>query len=312
MKKTYILFTLAVFAFVFVNCNKEDTLRVGVTLGDLGNPFFVQMGKGAEAGARAIDPNAKVSVVSGNYDISTQTNQIDDFISTEVDIIVLNAVDYEGMAPAAKRARDAGIVVIAADVSIKEGANATITSNNVQAGELGAQYIVEQLGGQGNVVIVNGPPVSAVIDRVNGAKSVFEQYPDIVILSENQNAGGSRDKGLTIMSDLLTALPEIDAVFAINDPTGIGASLAIKQAGRDSEMFVVGIDGAPDAEVELKNADSIFEASSAQDPYTMAQKAVEVGYDIMQGNPPSEETILIPVKLITKDNIDSYKGWTTE
>jgi ribose transport system substrate-binding protein len=98
-------------------------------------------------------------------------------------------------------------------------------------------------------------------------------------------------------------------VFAINDPTGIGCDLAAKQANR-SEFFIVGVDGSPDAAAILKAKQGLFEASAAQDPFAMAQKAVEVGYDIMQGKKPAETTILIPVKLITRDNVNEYTGWT--
>jgi len=98
---------------------------------------------------------------------------------------------------------------------------------------------------------------------------------------------------------------------AINDPTGIGAELAAKQAQRD-EFFIVGVDGAPEAVDALKNEDSLFVATAAQDPFQMAVTAVEVGNDILQGNPPPESTVLVPVELITRDNIDQYKGWTSE
>jgi ribose transport system substrate-binding protein len=112
-----------------------------------------------------------------------------------------------------------------------------------------------------------------------------------------------------VMTDLLTAFPKIDAVFAINDPTGIGCDLAIKQAKR-SGIFVAGVDGAPDAQVALADKNSTFLASSSQDPFTMAVRGVEIAYDVMQGKKPKEPLILIPVSLITRDNLAKYKGWT--
>ena len=234
---------------------------------------------------------------------------MDNFISSGVDLILLNAADSKGMAPAVKRAKAAGITVVAVDVGAEGGVDATVTSNNKQAGEQAGQYIVDKLKGKGDVIIVNGPPVTAVTDRVAGALEIFKKNPGIKILSQDQNAGGSRDGGLRVMTDLLTAFPKIDAVFAINDPTGIGCDLAAKQANR-SEFFIVGVDGSPDAAAILKAKQGLFEASPAQDPFAMAQKAVEVGYDIMQGKKPAETTILIPVKLITRDNVNEYTGWT--
>lgn len=311
--KKYLFFTACVLlvSLLAFSCQKKEGLRVGVTLGDLSNPFFVQLGKGAEAKAKELDRGAKVSVVSGNYDLGAQSTQIDDFIAAGVQIIVLNAVDSTGIVPAVQRAKDAGIIVIAVDVSITEGADATVMSDNVQAGEIVAQYLVDKLNGTGNVVIVNGPPVSAVLDRVAGAQSVFSQYPDIKVVSDNQNAGGSRDGGFRVMTDLLTSLPSVDAVFGINDPTAIGASLAVVQAGRQADIFVVGVDGSPDAQVELAGSESVFEATAAQDPYTMAATAVEVGYNMLNGTQPEMNLILIPVTLVTKENAASYQGWTS-
>jgi ribose transport system substrate-binding protein len=288
---------------------EKELKSVGVTVGDLGNPFFVQIARGAESRAKEVNPNVKFTSLSSNYDVNNQTNQVDNLISSGTSLLLLNAADSKGIAPAVRRAKEAGMVVIAVDVGAQGGVDATVTSNNRQAGEQAAQYIVDKLKGKGQVVVVNGPPVTAVQDRVAGAMDVFGKNPDIKILSQDQNAGGSRDGGLRVMTDLLTAFPKIDAVFAINDPTGIGCDLAAKQAQR-SEFFIVGVDGSPDAVAALKSKGSLFEATPAQDPYAMAQKAVEVGVDVLGGKKPAEETILIPTKLITRDNVNEYQGWT--
>jgi len=282
---------------------------VAVTVGDLGNPFFVQIAHGAEAQAKKYNPAVKFTAESSNYDVNNQTNQMDNFVSSGVNLILLNAADSKGIAPAVLRAKAAGITVVAVDVAAEGGVDATVTSNNKQAGELDGRYVADRLKGKGQVVIVNGPPVSAVTDRVAGFVEVIKQYPDIKIVSQDQNAGGSRDGGLRVMTDLLTAFPKIDAVFAINDPTAIGCDLAAKQAQR-KDFFIVGVDGAPDVVPSLKDPDSLIAASAAQDPYTMSGKAVEIGYDIINGKKPEQPLTLIPVQLITKENVDQYKGWT--
>ena len=284
---------------------------VGVTVGDLGNPFFVLIGKAAQAKAKEIGGDGvKVTLVSSGYDVNTQSTQIDNFISSGVQLIVLGAADSKGIAPAVKRAKEAGIVVVAVDVAAEGGVDATVMSDNKQAGTEAAKYIVDRLKGQGNVVIVNGPPVSSVQDRANGALEIFKKESGIKVLSQDQNAGGSRDGGLRIMTDLLSANPKIDAVFAINDPTAIGCDLAAKQANR-KEFFILGVDGSPDGEVALKDPNSLFTATPAQDPYAMTEKAVEIGNDVLQGKKPAEAITLIPVKLITRDSVGSYKGWNS-
>jgi ribose transport system substrate-binding protein len=291
----------------FAESKKLDS--VGLTVGDLGNPFFVQIAHGAEAKAQQINGKVKFTALSSNYDVNTQTNQIDNFISSNVNLILLGAADSKGIAPAVLRAKQAGVTVVAVDVGAEGGVDATVTSNNKQAGTKDGAYLAERLKGKGQIVIVNGPPVTAVTDRVDGFLEEIKKHPDLKIISQDQNAGGSRDGGLRVMSDLLTAFPKIDAVFAINDPTAIGCDLAAKQAQR-KEFFIVGVDGSPDIVPFLKDSGSLIAATAAQDPYLMAQEAVKIGYDIMQGKKPKEELTLIPVGLITKENVDRYAGWS--
>jgi len=282
---------------------------IGISVGDLANPFFVAIGQGASDEAKKLGgPNVKITTVSSNYDLNTQVGQIENFIANKTDIILVNAVDPKAIAPVLKKATDAGVVVVAFDVAA-QGADATVMSDNVAAGSTSCEYIAKHIGGKGNVVIINGPPVSSVIDRVKGCEKVFAANPGIKVLSDNQNAKGSRDGGLQVMADLLTADPKVDAVFAINDPTAIGADLAIKQAHRDDIKLITAVDGSPDGVSGLKDKASLFAATAAQNPYKMASLAIEEGYGLLQGKPPKEKVLLLPVPLITKANIGSYPGW---
>ena len=289
----------------------KELTSIGVTVGDLANPFFVQIAKGAELKAKELaGDKVNVTSVSSGYDLGQQVAQIDNFIAAKTDMIILNAADSKGIGPAVKRARDAGIVMVAVDVAA-DGADATVTSNNYQAGEIACQTIVDTINAKGNVVSINGPPVSAVQDRVQGCMDVLAKHKGINLLSHNQNAKGSREGGLEVMTSLLIAHPKIDAVFAINDPTAIGADLAAKQAQR-KEFFIMGVDGSPDGEDALKQANSLFKGTPAQDPQVMAAEAVQIGYDILQGKAAPEKPVLIPVTLINRDNIKDYKGWTVK
>lgn len=282
---------------------------VAVTVGDLGNPFFVQIAHGAEAAAKKINPDVKFRSESSNYDVNNQTNQMNNFVASGVNLIVLNAADSKGIAPAVQRAKAAHVVVVAVDVGAEGGVDATVTSNNKQAGQLDGGFVAERLKGKGQIVIVNGPPVTSVTDRVAGFLEEIKKYPDIKILSQDRNAFGTRDEAARVMTDLLTAFSKIDAVFAINDPTAIGCDLAAKQAKR-KEFFIVGVDGAPAVVPLLRDKESLITASAAQDPFTMAEKAVNIGNDILNGKKPEQELTLIPVELITKENVDQYTGWT--
>jgi ribose transport system substrate-binding protein len=277
---------------------------IGLTVQAISNPFFVAIQHGAEAEAKKI--GATVLLEDANHDVGKQSDEIDDFIQKQVDLILLNAVDSAGIAPAVKRAVDAGIPVVAVDVGADGGVAATVASDNVAAGRLVCQYMSDRLKGQGNIAIVDGPPVTAVIDRVKGCKEVLTQHPGLKVVS-TQVGTGDRDKGLELGTSILTANPHLDAIFAINDPTALGVALAAQQAKR-TDFFIVGVDGSPDAVAALKQK-GIFSATSAQSPYDIARTGVQIGEKVVAGQKLSVTNIKVPVSLVTQANVDSYKGW---
>lgn len=287
----------------------RELKALGISMGSLGNPYFVTLADGASARAKELNPSVKVTSVSADYDLSKQFSQIDNFISSKVDLILINAVDPSAMASAIKKARDAGIVVVAVDVDAK-GVNATVQTDNVEAGKLACQYLVDKLSGKGNVIIQNGPQVTAVTDRVKGCKAALAAAPDIKVLSDDQDGKGSREGGLNVMQGYLTRFPKIDGLFAINDPQAIGSDLAAKQLKR-SGIIITSVDGAPDIENALKS-ESQIQASSSQDPWAMAQTAVNVGNDILNDKAPAEAVTLLTPKLITRDNVATYSGWSSQ
>jgi ribose transport system substrate-binding protein len=288
----------------------KELKSIGISLGSMGNPFFVALSKGAEFEAKKINPNVKITTVGYDYDLGKQNTQIDNFIAAGVDLILLNPGDPVAIEPAIKRAQAAGIIVVSVDTHAK-GANATVETNNIQAGTIACQYLIDKMGGKGDMIIVNGPQVSSVIERVQGCKAVAAKHPGIKILSSDQDAKGSRDGGLAVMQSLLTRFPKIDGVFAINDPTAIGVELAAKQLHR-TNFPITAVDGAPDAETALKDPNSPqFVASASQDPFLMARLAVQQGEKLLQGKKLEKDPLLMDSKLVTRDNVNDYKGWSS-
>ncbi|KAA8553725.1 MULTISPECIES: ABC transporter substrate-binding protein [Pseudomonas] len=300
---------IALAALMSQAAEARELKALGISMGSLGNPYFVTLADGATARAKELNPNVKVTSVSADYDLSKQFSQIDNFISSKVDLILINAVDPSAMASAIKKARDAGIVVVAVDVDAK-GVNATVQTDNVEAGKLACQYLVDKLAGKGNVIIQNGPQVTAVTDRVKGCKAALAGAPEIKVLSDDQDGKGSREGGLNVMQGYLTRFPKIDGLFAINDPQAIGSDLAAKQLKR-SGIIITSVDGAPDIENALKT-DTQIQASASQDPWAMAQTAVNVGNDLLNDKAPAEAVTLLTPKLITRDNVGTYSGWSSK
>jgi len=288
----------------------KDLKSIGISLGSLGNPFFIALSKGAQFEAKKINPNVKIITVGFDYDLGKQNTQIDNFIAAGVDLILLNPGDPNAIEPAIKRAQAAGIIVVSVDTHAR-GANATVETNNVQAGTIACEDLIQHMGDKGDMIIVNGPQVSSVIERVNGCKAVIAKHPQIKLLSSDQDAKGSRDGGLAVMQSLLTRFPTVNGVFAINDPTAIGAMLAAKQLNR-TDFPITAVDGAPDAEQALKDPNAKqFIASASQDPFLMARLAVQQGEKLLKGEKLEHDVLLMDSKLVTRENANEYHGWSS-
>ncbi len=284
--------------------------RAGITVGTLGNPFFQPLIAGASARIKEASPDAEITVVGADYDLNKQSSQIDSFIGAGVTLMILNAVDVKAIAPAVMRAKGAGMTVAAVDVSA-EGADLTVMTNNVQAGRITCEALAKEIGGSGKFIIINGPPVSSIIDRVSGCKEALANYPEIEMLSDNQDGRASREGGFAVMQGLLTRFPEIDAVFGANDPTAIGAELAAKQLGR-SEMIIGGVDGSPDFVDAIQADGTLLFASASQDPYGMSYQAADLALKLMAGETLEQNEVLLDTVLVTRENAEGWKGWDAE
>ncbi|MSS84652.1 ABC transporter substrate-binding protein [Actinomycetaceae bacterium WB03_NA08] len=278
--------------------------KVGMTLQDVSNPFFAAMQNGMEEESKA--KGFEINIQDGRQDVGTQSDQIDTFIQQGVDLILVTPVDTDGIGAAVGRAQAAGIPVVAVDAAAK-GADAEVTTDNVMAGRLACEALVDKLGGKGNILIVDGTPQTAVQDRVKGCEEVLADNPEVKVLAK-QSGTNDRASALQVTTDMLTANPDVNGIFAINDPSALGADLAVQQAGKNG-IVIVGVDGSPEAVKALQDTASNFWATPAQDPAAMAVKGYEVGAAIVAGNPPADSQILIEPFTVDKDNVNEYAGW---
>lgn len=278
---------------------------IGLMVQDMSNPFFSAMDKEAKIQAKKI--NAKLNVQDAQLDLATQDNQISAFIEQQVDLIIVSAVDESGLQPAIERARAAGIIVVAVDTPAK-GADAIVTTDGVQAGNLSCAYLSEQLGGKGNILIVDGTPIQTITDRIKGCKQALKKYPDVKVVGQ-QASKNDRATGLSVTTDMLTANKDVQGIFGMNDPSALGAALAVEQAGRQDSIIVTGVDGSPEAVDELKRSGSSFVGTSTQNPAEMVRQAIQFAQQVVDGKKPKKTTILIPSEMVTRDNVNEYKGW---
>lgn len=276
--------------------------KMGVTIANSTNPFYVKETETVKNAGKA----AGIEVISlvADEDVQKQSDQIDQLVISQVKFIVIDPVDSDGVGPSVKRAIDAGIPVIGIDSKTKN-ASVSITTNNVQAGEISCKALFDKLGGKGNIAIIDGTPIEAVSDRVVGCKNTLKDYPNIKVVAE-QRGDNSRDKALTVATDVLTANPNLDGIFAINDPTASGVELAAKQKG--VEVLISSVDGAQSVMDSIKGGGMII-ATAAQDPAALAQQGVEIGQKLAAGEKVEQDHIELPTKLIDASNAAEYVPW---
>ncbi|MFV0467589.1 MAG: ABC transporter substrate-binding protein [Dysgonomonas sp.] len=301
-----ILFTCSLMASSAMAQSIPDKIeKIGLMVQDMSNPFFSAMDGGGKRAAEEI--GAQINVQDAQLDLSAQYNQIDAFIQQGMDLIIVSAVDGAGIEPAILKAKEAGIIVIAVDTPAN-GADVVIMTDAVQAGMRSCKYLFDQMGGKGQVLLVDGTPIQTIIDRIDGCKTVAQEYPDIQIVGQ-QASQNDRASGLAVTTDMLTANPDVTGIFGMNDPSALGAVLAVEQAGKQNQIIVTGVDGSPESVDELKREGSPFVGTATQNPGKMVSEAVKIAQDIVAGNSPTETTILIPSELVTRDNVDEYPGW---
>ncbi|GLW61909.1 cytochrome c [Actinomadura rubrobrunea] len=282
--------------------SSSKKLKVGITVQTFTNPFFVAEADGAKAEVERL--NGQAFVEQADQNVQKQSDQIDAFIRRRVDVIVVDAVDSNGIGPAVARAKAAGITVVAIDVGA-DGADATVTTDNVQAGRIACEHLGERVR-SGPIAILDGTNITAVNDRIEGCLAALKAYPDIKVVAR-QRGLNSRDSALPIATNMLTANPGIKGFFAINDPTAAGVELAAKQKGR-TDVVIASVDGAR-AAVESITRGGLIGCTSAQDPRGMGAKGAAIGMQLAAGKPPSQTTVLVPATLVTKDNAASYTPW---
>ena len=274
MKKTLIavLATTALTAPAFA----QDVPKIGAAVYGL-NAEFMQIWSAALEEHPAVQQGlVDVTIFDGRYDALVQQEQFETMITQEFDAIIFVPIDIEAGATAVQAAHDAGIPVVGSNTRVNTDLlHSYVGSDDVQSGYMEAKYVLDQIGCEGEVVIIEGPiGQSAQISRLEGNQKALAECPNVTVL-EQQTANWSRAEAQTLMENWLTAHPgEIDGVIGQNDEMALGAIEAIKAAGLEvTDFAIAGIDGITDALLAVQRGDM---ASILQDARAQAQGALDV------------------------------------
>ncbi len=276
------------------------TGTIGFAVSTLANPFFVTMKEAGEA--RAAELGLEMVTLDAQDNNERQASQIEDLISRGVDVLIINPVDSDAVATSVVQANEAGIPVITVTRPSNGGTVVQhLDIDNAYAGQLVAERLVADLGGEGRVAILEGiPGAPSAQARQEGFLAVLEAYPDIEVVS-SLTANYSREEAARVMEDVLQANPVLDAVYGHNDEMALGAVRAIEAAGRMAEIKVYGIDAVDDALQAIRDGQMV--ATVKQQPDLEMETAVDSAVAILRGQ-PVEPLVIIPLVLVTADNID--------
>jgi len=307
--KTQIRFTALALSLMFVSGAALAEMRIGVSMSQFDDTWLTYLRESMDKKAKAYPDGVQLQFEDARSDVVKQLSQVESFISQKVDAIVVNPVDTAATKKITEAAVKAGIPLVYVnrrpdDLKLPKGV-VTVASNDLEAGEMQMQYLADKMGGKGDIVILLGDLANnSTTNRTKGVKEVLAKYPNIKIEQE-QTGTWSRDKGMTLVNDWLTQGRKFDAVVANNDEMAIGAAMALQQAGVEKgSVLIAGVDGTPDGLNAIKKGN--MAVSVFQDAKGQADGSIDTAVK-MAKNEPVEQAVWVPYRLITPQNVDTFK-----
>ncbi len=293
MKKLATLVSaVALSATVSANAMAKDT--IALVISTLNNPFFVSLKDGAQKEANKLGYN--LVILDSQNNPAKELANVQDLTVRGTKLMLINPTDSDAVGNAVKMANQAKIPVITLDRVASQGSVVShIASDNVAGGKMAGDFIAKKLGDNAKVIELQGiAGTSAARERGEGFAQAVAAHKFNVLAS--QPADFDRTKGLNVMQNLLTAHPDVQAVFAQNDEMALGALRALQTAGK-SDVLVVGFDGTDDGIKAVERGK--MGATVAQQPEQIGIIGVETADKVLKGE-KVEAKIPVDLKLVTK------------
>ncbi|PLR81632.1 sugar ABC transporter substrate-binding protein [Bacillus canaveralius] len=288
--------------------SKDDGITIAMTVINQEALFFTDMVKGAEKAADELGVN--FTVFNANNDTVAQHNSVEDFISSGVDAIIVNAIDSKGMESVVEQAKEAGIHIISVDSVIESDAvDVQIGVDNyessVELGEYFNDYLKSEWDGKpvklGTVGALNS---EIQIKREDGFKDTVSGNDNLQIVNtvDGENV---QEKALAASENLLTGSPDLTFAFATGEPAFIGMVSAVRSQKAEDRVKLFGWDLSKQV---IEGIDEGFvEAVLQQHPYEFGSEAVKAAKKLIDGE-KVEKQLNVPVTIVTKDNVDEFRG----
>lgn len=269
--------------------------------------FFNQMNEGASAAAKT--RGDELVIFNANNDPAAQNSAIETYIAQGVDGIIVVAIDVNGIMPAVQQAAEADIPVVAVDAVLPDGPQAAqVGVDNQEAGGMIGEYFVgyvqSDMGGSATLGIVGALNSAIQNIRQDGFEAKIEGVDGISVagIVDGQNV---QDIALAAAENLITANPDLDAIYATGEPALLGAIAAVESQGRQDDIRVFGWDLTAQA---IRGIDQGYvEAVIQQDPAEMGATALRILGDLAGGG-STEQVVSVPVTIVTSENVDEFRS----
>ena len=281
--------------------------KFGYTCMDGTNPFFVTI---QDKIKELVEANGDELIVTdpGN-DVTKQISQVEDMLSQKLDGLFMNPVDAQGIIPALDLAKEAGVPMVGFDTEVGDMSYLVsyTGSDNYNAGKVVGEDLVKKAPNGGKIIVLDSPTMQSVVDRTNGFMDAIKDHGFEVVAQ--QDAKGNLQIAMGIAEDLLQSNPDVFSMFLGNYHNALGSFAAANAAGI-KDCMIYGVDGSPDIKSELASGESLIEGSGAQSPVSIAEQAVKIMYDYVEGK-QVDERYPVETFLITSDNVAQYgtDGW---
>ena len=260
-----------------------------------------------QAMTRIEEANPEIDIVLIAADgPAQQANDLEDLISIhQIDALVVLPFESEPLTDPVRMVKESGVFVTVVDRGLsQEGIeDVYVAGNNTALGTVSGEYFLSRLGEGDNIVILRGIPTVIDDERFNAFMETIDGS-DINVL-DNQYANWNRDDGFEVMQDFLSRFPDIDGVWAQDDDIALGVIEAVRQAGREDELFIVGGAGMKEI-IQMVMEGSDLVPVDVLYPPAMIATAMDVTVSHFTSNGPVSGEYILGAPLITPENAENY------
>ena len=290
----------------------EESYVIGYAPATLNNAFWLAVLDGVQAAIDERGLNVKLVQVDANGDQAIMNERISELINTEMDALLCAPADSTAVTSALEQLDAANIPVINFDtpVDATDLVETIIASDNYNAGYVAGEDAAGKIEDGAKILVLHSPRASACVERYDGFIAALDESGKEYNVVNVLDGEGAQETSLRLAADALVADPDLSVIFAVNDPSAMGAVNAIDQADviLENKILVYGVDGNPDAKVMIKA--NKMEGTGAQSPETLGYTSMMAAFDFLEGK-TLEKEVVVDTFLISKDNVEEYgtDGW---